>query len=827
MSNELSRNERIKEASGYLRGTLAEGLGRGRHGRDRRGRPAARQVPRHVSAGRPRPPARADEEEAREGLRLHDPPAHAGRRLHAGAVASARRDRAHLCQRHAAAHDAPDLPVPRRHQVEPQDHHEGDRRRAPRHPRRLRRRQPQRAATSRTRTSRGRTARRSISRTAISDQLLPHTPAYREIWLDGEKIAGGETEEVVEPIYGRTYLPRKFKTVVAVPPSNDVDVFAQDLGFIAILDEDGEVEGWNVTVGGGMGMTHGETDTYPRTADVMAFCRPEDAIGVAEAVVTVQRDWGDRTNRKHARLKYTIEDRGLGAVPRRSRAADRQGARAIRGLSISIRTATATAGRAERTALSHLTLFIENGRLRDIPDGPALLTGMRRIAEVHDGEFRLTANQNVIIANVRAGQPRRDRRTRRGARARPATRRRCAATPWPASRCRPAASRSPKANATCRTSSPRSRTACKPHGLAEDEITIRMTGCPNGCARPYIAEIGLVGKGPGRYNLYLGAAFDGSRLSKLYAEDLGHEGIVAALDPLFADYAQAAPQGRALRRLPDPRRHVAKTANGADFHARTGPLKAAPSARVLPWSLPMTRHIAPAETRPARLAPFAKLPIFLDLAGRFAVVAGASDAGCLEGRASCGRRRQGPRLWRRSGAGTRRSRCRQRRCDRPRFPRLGSGRSRRRRNCRSPRRTARRRRASPPRRAAAARSSTSIDEPRLSATSSSAPSSTALRSSCRSRPTAARRCSRQAIRRRIEADPAASPRAAGARRPRRSARGLPSSRLRGRRGAHFWEQFVDVAFISQGEEDERLAELERLARRHLPRANGSGRKARW
>ncbi len=141
---------------------------------------------------------------------------------------------------------------------------------------------------------------------------MPRTPAYREIWLDGERIAGGE-EEVVEPIYGKTYLPRKFKIVIAVPPSNDVDVYAHDLGFIAILDEKDEIDGYNVTVGGGMGMTHGEPETYPRLAEVMGFCRPGEAIAVAEAVVTVQRDWGDRAERKHARLKYTIEDRGLDA----------------------------------------------------------------------------------------------------------------------------------------------------------------------------------------------------------------------------------------------------------------------------------------------------------------------------------------------------------------------------------------------------------------------------------------------------------------------------------------------------------------------------------
>ncbi|MBV8836590.1 MAG: NADPH-dependent assimilatory sulfite reductase hemoprotein subunit, partial [Alphaproteobacteria bacterium] len=153
---------------------------------------------------------------------------------------------------------------------------------------------------------------------AVSDHLEPRTGAYREIWLDGERIAGGAQEseqeaEEVEPIYGKTYLPRKFKIVVAVPPSNDVDVYAHDLGFIAILDDNSNITGWNVTVGGGMGMTHGESDTYPRTADVMGFCETRDAIAIAEAVVTVQRDWGDRSNRKHARLKYTIEDRGLDA----------------------------------------------------------------------------------------------------------------------------------------------------------------------------------------------------------------------------------------------------------------------------------------------------------------------------------------------------------------------------------------------------------------------------------------------------------------------------------------------------------------------------------
>jgi sulfite reductase (NADPH) hemoprotein beta-component len=408
---------------------------------------------------------------------------------------------------------------------------------------------------------------------AISDHLTPRTPAYREIWLDGEQIVGGEDGEVVEPIYGKTYLPRKFKTVVAVPPSNDVDVYAHDLGFIAILDKEGEIQGWNVTVGGGMGMTHGEPDTYPRTADVLGFCLTREAVAVAEAVVTVQRDWGDRANRKHARLKYTIEDRGLAEFR----------AEVERRAGVKLRTPhpfifTSTGDRygwiQDANGRSHLTLFIENGRVRDIPGGPQLMTGLRHIAEIHGGDFRLTANQNLIIANV----TKKKRKAigdlaaahglltpmsglRRNAMA-------CVALPT----CGLALAESERYLPDLVDALERRLSA---HGLTNEEIVIRMTGCPNGCARPYLAEIGLVGKGPGRYNLYLGAAFDGSRLSKLFAEDLDHDAILQALDPLFAAYV--------AERKPDERfgdfairaGFVAKTSNGRDFHGNVGPKRAA------------------------------------------------------------------------------------------------------------------------------------------------------------------------------------------------------------------------------------------------------------
>ncbi len=235
---------------------------------------------------------------------------------------------------------------------------------------------------------------------AISDHLTPRTGAYHEIWLDGEKVVDTEVEE--EPIYGRHYLPRKFKTVVAVPPSNDVDVFAHDLGFVAITDEAGAVVGYNVTVGGGMGMTHGEPETYPRTADVMGFCRPEQAVAVAEQVVSVQRDFGDRANRKHARLKYTIEDRGLdwfrAEVERRLGYA-LEAARPFRFESTGDRDGWTQ----DHEGNWHYTLFIENGRVKDTA-AQLMKTGLRTIAGVHQGDFRLTANQNLMIARVAKGQ---------------------------------------------------------------------------------------------------------------------------------------------------------------------------------------------------------------------------------------------------------------------------------------------------------------------------------------------------------------------------------------------------------------------------------------
>ncbi|MGH7066265.1 MAG: NADPH-dependent assimilatory sulfite reductase hemoprotein subunit [Acetobacteraceae bacterium] len=366
---------------------------------------------------------------------------------------------------------------------------------------------------------------------AISSHLRPRSHAWHEIFIDGTPLTPLEQEE--EPILGRTYLPRKFKIAIAIPPLNDVDVFAHELGLIAIA-EAGRLVAYNVVVGGGMGMTHGEPATFPRTGDLIGSITPEQAVALAEQVVTVQRDWGDRVDRKHARLKYTIERVGLDAF--RCELERRLGFSLAPPRPFVFTRSGDPAGWLEgedRTA--HYCLFVENGRIADRP-GRAFLSGLAEIAAVHEGRFILTPNQNLLIADIapsgRAGiaallaahgLDRPPSALRRNAMA-------CVALPT----CGLALAESERYLPSLLTSLEEIATGA---GLAGDEITIRMTGCPNGCARPYLAEIGLVGVRPGIYNLYLGGGFDGTRLSKLYRRELPHDGILAALSPLLFSYA--------------------------------------------------------------------------------------------------------------------------------------------------------------------------------------------------------------------------------------------------------------------------------------------------
>ncbi|MEO0795910.1 MAG: NADPH-dependent assimilatory sulfite reductase hemoprotein subunit [Verrucomicrobiota bacterium] len=373
----------------------------------------------------------------------------------------------------------------------------------------------------------------------ISDHLTPATRAYHEIWLDGEKVES--SEEDAEPIYGKTYLPRKFKTVVAVPPSNDVDIYAHDLGYIAIVEDD-KIVGYNVTVGGGMGMTHNNKATYPRTADVLGFVKPEDAVKAAEAVVTTQRDNGDRSDRKHARLKYTVEDMGLDAF--RAEVEKRAGITVSEPREFIFDSTGDRYGWVKGVDKKWgLTMFIQNGRVLDTEDYP-MKTALREVAELHQCDFRLTANQNLMIGDIsEESKPAIEKilseagvleRLNAGGLRRNSMA--CVALPT----CGLALSESERYLPDLVTSI---EAILDEAGLRDEDIVIRMTGCPNGCARPFLAEIGLVGRSPGKYNLYLGASFNGDRLNKLYRDSATEQEILDELKPMIQRFAKERNEG--------------------------------------------------------------------------------------------------------------------------------------------------------------------------------------------------------------------------------------------------------------------------------------------
>lgn len=370
----------------------------------------------------------------------------------------------------------------------------------------------------------------------LSAHFKPATRAYYEIWLDEDKVAESGVEH--EPIYGDAYLPRKFKIAIAVPPLNDVDVFANDLGLIAIVDGEGGLAGFNVAIGGSMGASHGIPSHYPRVANVIGFVSPQQVFAIAEAAITVQRDLGDREDRKHARFKYTIDDHGSDKIvammqaragftlqPARDYHFDHNGDRFgwVEG----------------EDGLWHLTLSLPSGRIADFEDGRPLLTGLREIAKIHTGQFRMTCNQNVIIAGVPEARRAQidalvqhyalDRENNAvTALARSAVA--CVALPTCA-----------LAMAEAERYLPAFLSIVDPllgkYGLRDSPILLRISGCPNGCSRPYLAEIALIGRAPGRYNLLLGGDHRGMRMNTLYRDNVSEAQIVEALDPLFARYA--------------------------------------------------------------------------------------------------------------------------------------------------------------------------------------------------------------------------------------------------------------------------------------------------
>lgn len=397
----------------------------------------------------------------------------------------------------------------------------------------------------------------------ISRHLSPKTQAYHEIWLDGEKVLDTSDEEP-EPIYGKTYLPRKFKIGIAVPPSNDIDVYSQDIGLIAILEND-ELVGFNITVGGGMGMKHGDTATYPQVGRLIGYFPKEEVVDVCEKILTVQRDYGNREVRTNARFKYTVDRLGVDWI--KNEINNRLGWELEESRPYHFDDNGDRYGWTEGSGQWHYTLFVQNGRVKDTEEYK-LKTALRNIAEIHAGDFRLTPNQNLVIANVSADKKPEiekiiaeygitDGENYTGLRRNSMA---CVAFPT----CGLAMAESERYLPSLIS---KIENLLDEAGLNEEEITIRMTGCPNGCARPALAEIAFIGKGPGKYNMYLGGGFTGDRLNKIYKENIGEAEILESLKPILIQYAKERTEGEHFGDFVVRAGIVEEVRDGQTFHS--------------------------------------------------------------------------------------------------------------------------------------------------------------------------------------------------------------------------------------------------------------------
>jgi len=404
----------------------------------------------------------------------------------------------------------------------------------------------------------------------LTKALLPRTTAYHSIWVDGVQIDLGLGDKIakakaaadqanpylpppadlddsgaaVDNLYGKTYLPRKFKTGFAIPPNNDVDIFTNDMGFVAVI-EGGRLVGYNLLVGGGLGTSHGNTATYPRLADVIGFLTREQVVAVGEAVIKIHRDWGDRTDRKHARIKYVLQEKGVEWF--RAELAKHLGAPLPAAKAFIFKGQGDAFGWTKQAdGKWFLGLFVETGRVKDAGDY-RLKTALRVIAEKFAPTFRLTATQNLILSDVKESDKAALEQLLRD--------HGCASVFNPG--LVKGRGMACPALPTCGLSLAESERvfpalldrleqAQAVAGFGGEELVVRMTGCPNGCARPYSAEIGFVGKAPGKYNVMLGGNREGTRLARLYRESVAYDEIPNVLGGLFQQYAKERRAGQAF-----------------------------------------------------------------------------------------------------------------------------------------------------------------------------------------------------------------------------------------------------------------------------------------
>ena len=378
---------------------------------------------------------------------------------------------------------------------------------------------------------------------ATSDALLPKTKAYHQIWVEGKQLDLGsdESKSFEDPLYGKRYLPRKFKAAFVIPPLNDIDILTNDIGFIAIGEGD-RLLGFNVCVGGGMGMSHGNAETFPRLADVIGFIEPKDVEAVAKAVVTIHRDYGDRTNRKHARLKYVVEERGADWM--RTEVETRAGIKLQPARPFEFtRQGDPLGWHRQLNGKNFLGLFVEMGRIKDTPQAQ-LKTALRKIVEQFRSEVRLTPSQNLLLVDVDDSQ-KESITSLLAAHGVPVENQgsptRLASIGCPAlPTCGLALAESERLLPDIITDFEKLLAEI---GLANEEIIVRMTGCPNGCARPYMAEIAFVGRAPNKYQVYLGGNEASTRLNRLWKENVKTPELLTELRPVLEQYVRERNSG--------------------------------------------------------------------------------------------------------------------------------------------------------------------------------------------------------------------------------------------------------------------------------------------
>ncbi len=381
----------------------------------------------------------------------------------------------------------------------------------------------------------------------ISDRLLPESTAYYELWLDGEKILSDGTHVKVqqqrdESFYGPRYMPRKHKIGIGLPHDNCVDLFTHDLALEAVIDEQGSLRGFNLVAGGGLGSTHGKAETFPRLGDRIGFLPPEQALLVLETATAIYRDYGDRTNRRHARLKYVLEDRGVRWF--QDELARRLGAPLAPVAAVPAYGVNDHLGWQQQADGRWMVgIWVENGRIKDSAEQPTR-AGLRAIVAEIQPEVRLTAQQNIVLVNISpADRPRveqliADHRLATGEQTISALRRYAMACP---------------AMPTCGLAVAESErflpdliAQLEQRGYGNERVWIRMSGCPNSCSRPPTAEIGIVGRSIELYHVYAGGSFEGTRLAKLYRANVRANGLADVLSELLDQWRHERASGEAF-----------------------------------------------------------------------------------------------------------------------------------------------------------------------------------------------------------------------------------------------------------------------------------------